>query len=102
MLSQTEKEQTAMQWLRTNFEVLVGSPSTEQSLLYKQYTAACSRNPLRQVLAAVQFYSCVRSVNAHAFFSFFFFFIFFFFAFFTCQETNFLPTLAESVHLDKV
>jgi RFX DNA-binding domain len=49
-----------MQWLRSTFESVVGAPSMEQTYLYKQYVATCSKNPARQVLAAVQFYSCVR------------------------------------------
>lgn len=60
-ISHTEKEQIAMQWLRANFEPVVGAPSIEQNVLYRQYTAGCARNgPAKQVLGLVQFFSCVR------------------------------------------
>ena len=59
-ISHTEKEQIAMQWLRSAFESVVGVPSIEQNVLYKQYTASCSRNGPKQVLGIVQFFSCVR------------------------------------------
>ena len=61
-ISHTEKEQIAMQWLRTTFEPVVGAPSIEQNVLYRQYTAGCSRNGPKQVLGIVQFFSCVRYV----------------------------------------
>ncbi|XP_046453867.1 AT-rich interactive domain-containing protein 2-like isoform X3 [Daphnia pulex] len=60
-ISHTEKEQIAMQWLRTTFEPVVGAPSIEQNVLYRQYTAGCSRNGPKQVLGIVQFFSCVRA-----------------------------------------
>lgn len=59
-ITQTEKEQIAMQWLRATFEPVVGAPSIEQNVLYRQYTAGCSRNGPKQVLGIVQFFSCVR------------------------------------------
>ena len=49
-----------MQWLRATFEPVVGAPSIEQNVLYKQYTAGCSRHGPKQVLGIVQFFSCVR------------------------------------------
>lgn len=60
-ITQTEKEQIAMQWLRATFEPVVGAPSIEQNVLYRQYTAGCSRNGPKQVLGIVQFFSCVRA-----------------------------------------
>ncbi|XP_059352626.1 AT-rich interactive domain-containing protein 2-like isoform X2 [Daphnia carinata] len=60
-ITQTEKEQIAMQWLRATFESVVGAPSIEQNVLYRQYTAGCSRNGPKQVLGIVQFFSCVRA-----------------------------------------
>lgn len=60
IISHTEKEQIAMQWLRATFEPIVGASSIEQNVLYRQYTAACSRNGPKQVLGLVQFFSCVR------------------------------------------
>ena len=59
-VSQPEKEQIAMQWLKATFEPLVGAPSIEQNVLYKQYTAGCSKNGPKYLLATMQFYSCVR------------------------------------------
>ncbi len=59
-ISHTEKEQIAMQWLRATFEPVVGAPSIEQNVLYRQYTAGCARNGPKQVLGIVQFFSCVR------------------------------------------
>lgn len=61
-ISHTEKEQIAMQWLRATFEPVVGAPSIEQNVLYKQYTTGCYRNGPKQVLGIVQFFSCVRCV----------------------------------------
>jgi len=49
-----------MQWLRATFEPVVGASSIEQNVLYRQYTAACSRSGPKQVLGLVQFFSCVR------------------------------------------
>ena len=59
-LSHTEKEQIAMQWLRATYEPVVGVPSIEQNVLYKQYTTGCARTGPKQVLGIVQFFSCVR------------------------------------------
>lgn len=65
-VSQPEKEQMAMQWLKATFEPLVGAPSIEQNVLYKQYTAGCSKNGPKYLLATMQFYSCVRYYYFHS------------------------------------
>lgn len=62
VISHTEKEQIAMQWLRASFEPVVGAPSIEQNVLYRQYTAGCCKNGPKHVLGIVQFFSCVRYV----------------------------------------
>ena len=64
-VSQPEKEQMAMQWLKATFEPLVGAPSIEQNVLYKQYAAGCSKNGPKYLLATMQFYSCVRYASIH-------------------------------------
>ncbi len=59
-VSHTEKEQIAMQWLKTSFEPVVGAASIEQNALYRQYSTGCAKNGPKQVLGIVQFFSCVR------------------------------------------
>lgn len=59
-VSQPEKENAAVQWLKGSYESLVGAPSIEQNVLYRHYVSACSKNGQKQPLGMAQFLSCVR------------------------------------------